>query len=196
MPERRPYRMTARADSAKATGERIIGAVVGLFMEQHYDALSLEQVAVRAGVTVQTVIRRFGGKEALVAAAAARVSADVVAQRNQAPIADIDGAAANLLDHYESTGRLVLRLLQHEHVPSLARIADAGRKIHRRWVVRTLGPLVAKLPAEERRMHLDQMVVSTDVYVWKLLRLDLGRTRPQVQRIIADLLRRIAQKAG
>jgi AcrR family transcriptional regulator len=196
MPTRRTYRMTARAESARATAERIVKAVEELFLEQRYDAISLEQVAARAGVTVQTVIRHFGSKEALVAAAAARVSEAVVAQRSQAPVADIEGAVANLLDHYESAGRLVLRLLEQEHVPTLQPIAEAGRKIHRRWVTRTLGPLLPKLPAEARRMRLDQLLVTTDVYVWKLFRLDLGRTRAQTQRSIADLLRRIASEGG
>ncbi|MFZ5892042.1 MAG: TetR/AcrR family transcriptional regulator [Myxococcota bacterium] len=196
MATRRTYRMTARAESARVTGERIVRAVEELFVERCYDELSLEQIAQRAGVTVQTLIRRFGSKEGLVAAAAARITEAVVAQRSQAPIGDVEGAVENLLEHYESVGRLVLRLLQQEHVPTLARIAEGGRKVHRRWVARTLGPLLSKLPVEERRMRLDQLTVLTDVYIWKLLRLDLGRSRAQVQKTLVDMLQRASAESG
>ena len=187
--------MGARAEAAKATGERILKAVAELFLEHYYDELSLDRIAERAGVTVQTLIRRFGSKEALVAAAALHLTEQVVAQRNQAPVGDVGGAIENLLDHYEAVGRLVLRLLQQEHVPTLARIAAGGRKVHRRWVARTLGPLVVDLPVEERRMRLDQLTVVTDVYMWRLLRLDLGRSRAHVQRSLVDLVTRITGAA-
>ena len=195
MGERRSYRMGARAEAAKATGERILKAVAELFLEHYYDELSLDRIAERAGVTVQTLIRRFASKEALVAAAALHLTEQVVTQRNQAPVGDVGGAIENLLDHYEAVGRLVLRLLQQEHVPTLARIAAGGRKVHRRWVARTLGPLVVDLPVEERRMRLDQLTVVTDVYMWRLLRLDLGRSRAHVQRSLVDLVTRITGAA-
>ena len=57
---KRPYRMTARAESAARTGERIIDAAVEMFSEEPSRSISLDGVAHRAGVTVQTVIRRFG----------------------------------------------------------------------------------------------------------------------------------------
>ena len=67
--KQRPYRMVARAKSTEATGERILDATVELFWERLADQIRLEDVAAVAGVTVQTVIRRFGTKEELFAAA-------------------------------------------------------------------------------------------------------------------------------
>ena len=56
----RTYRMTARADAAERTGERITDAMLRRFAELPYDRIRLEDVAAVAEVTVQTVIRRFG----------------------------------------------------------------------------------------------------------------------------------------
>jgi AcrR family transcriptional regulator len=54
--------MSARAEAAEATGERILDAALELFGERPTDQIPLDEVASRAGVSVQTVIRRFGGK--------------------------------------------------------------------------------------------------------------------------------------
>jgi len=49
--------MDSRAQAAAATGERILDSAVGTFWELPTDKVSLEEVARRAGVSVQTVIR-------------------------------------------------------------------------------------------------------------------------------------------
>src|SRR5512135_1546903 len=80
---RRPYRMQARAEAAAATAERILDAATEIFWETPVDQISMDDVARRAGVTVQTVIRRFGGKGGLMAAAAAREAERVRRQRDE-----------------------------------------------------------------------------------------------------------------
>src|SRR5918997_3412654 len=76
-PNKRPYRMRARAEAAAETGRRILGAVIELHMERFFDQVSLEDIAERAGVTVRTVIRRFGSKERLVEAATEAINMQV-----------------------------------------------------------------------------------------------------------------------
>ena len=66
---RRQYRMTARAASSAATSERIVEAAVALFYERPLAGVVLEDVASRAGVSAQTVLRHFGSREGLFAAA-------------------------------------------------------------------------------------------------------------------------------
>ena len=68
----RPYRMVARAANVVATGERILDATVEAFWKRPSDQISLDDVARRSGVSVQTVIRRFRGKDGLLAAAIER----------------------------------------------------------------------------------------------------------------------------
>ena len=113
---RRPYKMVARAHKrAAATRERILDAAVELFWDSPAEPVALEDVAGRAGVTVQTVIRRFGGREGLFARAAAeREMTRTRSQRDEAPVGDASGAVRLLLDHYEAMGDRVGRLLAEE----------------------------------------------------------------------------------
>ncbi len=186
---KRPYRMRARAEAAAETGRRILEAVIELHTERFFDQVSLEDIAERAGVTVQTVIRRFGSKERLIEAAAEAANRDVVRQRDQAPVGDIEGAVKNLVDHYEEWGDSVLRLLaQEERVAAFRAVTDAGRALHYEWVDRTFAPLLAKRTGEERQRLLAELIAICDVYFWKLLRRDLGLSREQTELAIRETI--------
>ena len=185
----RPYRMQARANAAARTRDRILRAVLDLHVERFHDQITLEDVARRAEVTVQTVLRGFGSRERLIAAAGHYAENVVLAQRATAPIGDVDGAVKNLLEHYEMWGRSALRLLaQEERVPQLRALADRGRAVHYAWVDRTFAPFVARRPNSRLRA---QLIALTDVFVWKLLRLDLRLGRTETASVLKDMLRRI-----
>ncbi len=188
-PQKRPYRMRARAEAAAETGRRILEATIELHSERFFDQVSLEDIAERAGVTVRTVIRRFGSKERLIEAAAEEGKRGVTHQRYQAPIGDIEGAINNLMDHYEEWGDTALRLLaQEERVPAFRSITEAGRAFHYEWVERTFAPLLAKRTEEERRRLLAELIAVCDVYFWKLLRRDLGLSREQTELAIRETI--------
>ena len=188
-PQKRPYRMSARAEAAAETGRRILEAVIELHRERFFDQVSLEDIAERAGVTVQTVLRRFGSKERLVEAAAEEANRQVTHQRYEAPIGDIEGAVNNLVEHYEEWGDSALRLLaQEERVPAFRSITDAGRALHYEWVERTFGPLIAERTGEERWRLLAELIAICDVYFWKLLRRDLGLSREQTELAIRETI--------
>ena len=177
---RRAYRMGARAEAAEGTRVRILDAVIGLHMERYHDQISHEDVAGRAGVAVQTVLRRFGSKERLIDAASEVVRGRVASQRGEAPVGDVAGAVENLVDHYEEWGGSVLRLLaQEERVPAFRKATEAGRDLHREWVERTFAPFLAERAGEERLRLLAELVAVCDVYFWKILRIDLGLDRAQ-----------------
>ena len=187
--QKRPYRMRARAEAAAETGRRILEATIELHSERFFDQVSLEDIAERAGVTVRTVIRRFGSKERLIEAAAEEGERRVTHQRYQAPIGDIEGAINNLVDHYEEWGDTALRLLaQEERLAAFRSITDAGRAFHYEWVERTFAPLLAKRTGEERRRLLAELVAVCDVYFWKLLRRDLGLSREQTELAIRETI--------
>jgi AcrR family transcriptional regulator len=186
---RRRYRMVARAESAAATGECILDAAVEVFWELPSEQISLDEVARRAGVTVQTVIRRFGGRDGLLAAAAEREAERVRRQRDEAPVGDPVRAVRVLVDHYEAMGDRVLGLLaEEERVPGLREIADRGRLVHRDWCARVFAPALAGLVRVERRRRLAQLVAICDVYTWKLLRRDAGLSRRQTELAVVELL--------
>ncbi len=186
---KRAYRMGARAEAAEETRLRILDAVIGLHMERYYDQVSLEDVAQRAGVTVQTVLRRFGSKDRLIDAASEVVRERVMRQRGEAPVGDIAGAVENLVDHYEEWGENVLRLLaQEDRVSAFRRTAEAGRALHYEWVERTFEPMLTERDGEDRRRLMAQLVAVCDVYVWKILSLDLGLSREQTELAIREMI--------
>jgi AcrR family transcriptional regulator len=186
---RRPYRMVARAASAAATGERILDSAVELFWELPGEQVSLDEVARRAGVTVQTVIRRFGGREGLFAAAAEREVERVRAQRDEAPVGDVAGAVRVLVDHYEALGDRVLRLLaEEERVPRLRELAEQGRAYHRDWCARVFAFALDGRAGVERRRRFAQLVAVCDVYTWRLLRRDARLSRRQTELALVELL--------
>jgi AcrR family transcriptional regulator len=186
---RRTYTMGARAEQAARTGERILDAAVDLFYERPSDQIPLDEVARRAGVTVQTVIRRFSGKEGLFAAAAEHGRRAVRDQRDQAPVGNPRRAVTVLYDHYEELGDRVFKLLAEEHrVPGLHAILDDGRAYHRAWCARAFAPALDRLSGPDQERRLNQFVAVCDVYVWKLLRRDGGLTRQQAELAVVELL--------
>src|SRR3954451_12625622 len=186
--ERRPYRMTNRAEAANATAERILDAVTELFWERPTDQVVLKDVADRAGVTVQTVLRKYAGKEALLAAGADRAMSRTGAERAVTP-GDVDAAIEVLMEHYERVGAKVLRLLAEEQSsPMLARFVERGRALHREWCRAVFADTLAPLTGVSRERRLAQLVAVCDVYTWKLLRLDAALSRRQTQIALHELL--------
>ena len=140
-PARRPYRMVARAQAAAATAERILQATADVFWESPTPEVSLEEVARRAGVTVQTVLRRFGSRAGVMAATVEREAARIQTERDRARPGSVQEAVAVLVEHYEETGRKVLRMLAEEaRVPVLKDVVDRGRGVHREWCARMFEP--------------------------------------------------------
>jgi AcrR family transcriptional regulator len=188
--------MVARAESAAATGERILDAAVEVFWELPTAQVSLDEVARRAGVTVQTVIRRFGGREGLLRAAGEREAERVREQRDEAAVGDVHGAVGVLVGHYEELGERVLRMLSEEQrVPGLREIADRGRELHRQWCARVFAPALAARSGIERDRRLAQLVAVCDVYTWKLLRLDCGLSRRQTELALIELLQPMLEQS-
>jgi AcrR family transcriptional regulator len=181
--------MRARAEAAAETGRRILRSVLELHTERFHDEITLEDVAERAGVTAQTVIRRFGSRDRLISAAGEYAETQVLQQRGAAPVGNIDGAVQNLIEHYEELGASVMRLLaQEDRVPQLRAIADRGRAGHYAWVDRTFEPY---LKGRSKRRLRAKLITLTDVYVWKLLRLDLGLNRIEAATVIAEMIRAV-----
>ena len=187
--ERRPYRMQSRAAAAAATGTRILDAAEALFWAEPAADVSLDRVAERAGVTVQTVLRRYKSKDGLFEAAAQRTHERISRQRDTAPEGDLRGAVRNLVDHYEEIGDPVLRLLAEEDkVPGLRKVLDRGRDYHCGWCERVFEAGLAGLRGAARDRRLAQLIAVTDIYMWKLLRRDRALSRRQTELAMRELL--------
>jgi AcrR family transcriptional regulator len=184
--------MTTRAAASAATGQRILEAAQRLFGELPYDQVSLQAVAERADVTVQTVLRRFASKEQLFAAVAERTSRQIRSERDAAPVGDVAGVVCNVVDNYERWGDHFLNLLaQEQRTAAIRAVTDTGRRYHRGWVERSFVPLLAQVPPDDYARRLAQLVAVTDLYVWKVLRRDLGLPRDETEAAVRDLVYRI-----
>jgi AcrR family transcriptional regulator len=187
--EKRPYRMVARAEAAQATSTRVLDAALELFTDHPYEDVSLEAVARLAGVTKQTVLRRFGSKDELFVTAMDHVGEGVTRQRNTAPTGDVAAAVTNLLDHYEGWGDNRLRMLSQENrIPVVAQNVRDGRAYHLSWVERTFAPLLVGREGTARKRRIAALAALTDVYTWKLLRRDLGLSRSATERTLVELI--------
>lgn len=186
---KRSYVQTARARSAQQNGERILAAAYARFISAYYDEVTLDQIAADAGVTVQTVIRRFGSKEGIIRALAELIIRRVVAQRGEAPVGDLREAVVNLVEHYEREGDMALHLLRQEgRVMAYAEVTDHGKRFHSDWCARVFAPWFDGLEGVDRRRRLAQVVAICDVYNWYLLRRQRRLSRRQVELALIELL--------
>jgi AcrR family transcriptional regulator len=185
---KRAYRLGARARAAEETAERIVAAFRRRIGVDWYDAITLEEIAREAGVTVPTIIRRFGGKERLLEAAWAMFNEEITARRTVEP-GDLDGAVRVIVDDYEAVGDVIMRaLMQEERIPALLRVNNRGRAFHRAWIEQSFAPWLVGLSQAARRQRVDALVAATDLYTWKLVRRDMGRSPQHVRAIMRQLI--------
>lgn len=169
----RRYDMSARQEAKTATRDAIVKAAIDTFMAERSFAITLPAVAERADVTVKTVLRHFGSRDRLIDAAWSQAYDEVMAERTPPPD-DLPGALDVLIAHYERRGEIALTMLAADEKDVRAqRMNNAGRLAHREWVETVFAERLPEQAATRLRM-VDVLVVATDVYAWKLLRLDRG----------------------
>jgi AcrR family transcriptional regulator len=191
----RPYRQTRRANQTLANTETIVDATVALIKRaRRLGDITLEDMARESGLTVRSVLRRFGSRESAFEAAFVRLKDELRALRVATPPGDVEAAIGSLLDQYEQIGTLNIRALREEEdMPLLHRVLDEARGIHRDWLRHVFGPHLARLSAAERERRLTALYAATDIYLWKLLRRDLKcdrrSTRDTIRRLVLGVLK-------
>ena len=191
----RPYRQKARAEAAEETARRIAQAFGDLNNEHWFEDITLEEVAARAGVTVRTIIRRFGSKEGLLNGYIDYVAPEIIEMLTTPP-GDVAGDIKRVIDLYESIGDGVIRNLAQElRFPALRPALERGRKEHRRNTEATYAPWLDTLNAKERRRVLDALVVARDIYTWKLVRRDMGHSRAETEAVMLGLVTAILDQS-
>jgi AcrR family transcriptional regulator len=165
----RAYSMAKRAARAALTRERIRQATIALYKEKPED-FSLKAVAAAAQTTVQTILRLFGSKAALIVLAN---EAGMPDRRHGARSRDeIAAALRELHDAYEQRG------------DGIASAGEAERAAQRSWIERHLLPETAA--AEPARLFA--LMVAIDPSTWKLLRQDLGLYRRAAEAVITEMI--------
>lgn len=167
----------------------MLGAALELFLAHDFTAVTLAAVAERAGLSVQTVIRVFGSKEGLVAAAVEQVDGQVAALRHDARPGDVGSIVAAVDRHYEVAADLALRLdAGAAQSPALAALRERAAAGHRQWCEHLAGPWLAGLSGAARRRRVAQVVAVTDVHTWVALRRDAGLSPAQTRLALRELL--------
>ncbi|MBI1351275.1 MAG: TetR family transcriptional regulator [Actinomycetales bacterium] len=185
----RSYTMTARARAVEETRSRIIESCVSMYGERPVPEVGLDDIAARAEVSVQTVLRHFGSRSGLEEAAFERAR-DAVLEERRAPVGDVDAAVRVIVDHYELRGdSSLLMLAQEGHQPLMARVTTEGKSMHRAWVQEVFAPYLTAAADHEELANL--LVVATDVYTWKLLRRDRRMGRDRTERQMRHLVQRV-----
>jgi AcrR family transcriptional regulator len=179
---KRPYRQSARAAAAENLRKRIVAAFHNLLLKRWIDEITLDEVAASAGTTRQTVIRLFGGKDGLLEAVIELVRAEA-APRTSLP-SDVSARAAleSLIAHYEAVGDMVMRFLaQEERHSALRPLLALGRLEHRAWVAE-------RFASTHSSMRITRLIVATDIYTWKLLRRDFGKSQDEVLYLMVGII--------
>lgn len=185
----RSYRKHARAQAERATGTAILDAAFVAFGRESFDRVTLQAIAEVSGVTVQTVIRRFGSKEELFEALVQRERPRILASREAADGEGLEDSLRALIAHYEADGDTVLNFIAQEHrVPLVSEVVREGRRTHRLWVERHCAPLLADTDGADREELLLAAIAATDLYTWKLLRRDRGLDPEGVHAVMIRML--------
>lgn len=175
---KRSYRGNVQAEIAAVTYKRILKATLAQCQTTRPDQLTLEPVATRAGVAVQTILRHFGSKEGLLAAASSAVHAQALARREYVPPGDIPAIVQVLAEQYEQiTPWRSLLPLQEDAAPA-----------HAQWVRQMFAPL---LPPDQSQEPLALLTAITDFPFWHTLRqtLDPEQAAQALQAVISLICR-------
>ncbi len=187
--KKRAYRGTVQAEIAALTEQRIIEAGLTLFDEQWADQITLDQIAERAGVTVQTLLRRFGSKERLANAVSQEAFRRAVQQRIEAPTGDLTTIVHGLIAYYEAGGERMLRgLAQEARHPQLHAIIDVARTSHREWLQRAFKTQLEQRDAVTQARLLAQLSVLTGVSTWYQLRYEAGLNQEETAHALYEMI--------
>jgi AcrR family transcriptional regulator len=192
VPARRPGGRTAR------NREAVFAATIDELGRQGYAQVSIELIALRAGVHKTTIYRRWGNKDALIADALAQAALD---RTDVNDTGDIDEdmrtlARAVVVTITSAAGRATVRALVAEAPPS----AELGEVLARFWTARRahVGPIIeagvarGQLPAGTSAGELMKYIAAPLYY--QLLMTDEPLTTATADRAAAAAI--AAARAG
>lgn len=186
---KRVYTMGARAEQVARNERKILKATAQLWKKYGIQDLTLEKIAERSGVTVRTILRKFGSKEGLLEACIEEDAGDWDMLREGAAVGDLEGILHHLLREYEEMGDAVVRTLSvEEQLPIAHKLLSRGRAYHRAWCMRVFAPYLPAPGDPRYEERLLAFITATEIYLWKLLRRDLGKSPGETTAVFRSLL--------
>jgi len=188
--------MSERAEQVARNDRRIMDAMAELWLEVPLSEITLDKVARRSGVTVRTILRKFGSKEGLLKACIEIDGERFTRKRMQVTPGDLHGILDALLEEYERMGDALIRTLTVEYdFPSTQELLKKARTIHRGWCATVFSPYLPPTSSEKYEIVLSAYIAATEFYLWKLLRRDLGKSLKECRQIFMFSLESLAAKA-
>jgi AcrR family transcriptional regulator len=186
----RPYLQVARAEATQDLSQRIVAAFLSALKMHWLDEITLNAVAAEARTTRQTVLRLFGSKDGLLAAAVEIWPAEIASSYSQPQCTTPEELAAAMVDMQEELGPMFLRVLAlAPRHPELKRFVDLGRERHRQWFRESLKGHLDQVEPVAAEQALNECLIATDTYAWSLLRHAFGKTRAETEATMANMMR-------
>lgn len=194
--KKRSYQMMERAKQVERNDRRIIEAMADLWLELPLSELTLDKVSQRSGVTVRTILRKFGSKEGLFEACIASDRDRFTGKRMQVRPGDLPGIIDALLEEYERMGDVLIRTLTVEYeYPVTQTLLQSAREFHRAWCETVFEPFLPEPESGYHETALSAFITGTEFYLWKLLRKDLGKSPEECREIFLFSLESLTEKA-
>ncbi len=181
-----------QAEIKRRTRSRIVQAALSLFEEKWIDEITLNEIAERAEVTLQTVIRHFGGREGILEAISLPAMGEFISGKQGGDVLptvyEVDEVVPTIGRIYEQerNGRL---MKQEERYPALKRLAEAGRRLHEEWIRRCFAVQLEGLDVAPRERVVRKLLHLTDFYSWHLYRNVYGLDREETERTLTEMVR-------
>jgi AcrR family transcriptional regulator len=190
----RKYNLSNRSKAAEKTAENIISAIGKLWLKYSIHDITLDMIADLSGVNVRTILRKYGSKDGLLEAALQHDVAGIQSIKDQAVAGDVENIVSVLMEEYELTGMAGIRTLAIENdLPLAGKILQKGRLIHKKWCERVFAPYLNPDDSEKKDILLGAFYAATDIYKWKLLRIDLKYDKDQTQKIFIETLKSLTK---
>lgn len=133
--------MLERAERVAQNDRRIMDALADLWLEIPLSELTLSMIAERSGVTVRTILRKYGSKEGLLKAGIENEAGRFTRNRMQVTPGNLSEILNTLLEEYELMGDALIRTLTVEYeFPSTRVLLNKARTIHREWCEMAFAP--------------------------------------------------------
>lgn len=182
----RRYSMERRSANAEATKARVHAVATALYAERPHD-FALKTVAERAGTSVQTILRIYGSKAALLETL---IEAGRTQTRRSMPLpATIEAAIRARYSEYERSGELggpVASEARRDLSPG--KQGESARQSHRAWVEEVFADFLGSQTSLADQARLFGLIAATDISAWKLLRRDYGLYRRAAEAVVIGII--------
>lgn len=181
--EKRKYNASVQAEIRALTHQRVLDGAAALFLEKWLDEMTLQDVAEKSGVTVQTLLRHFGSRDQLFITAIQEIDLGADGRRAEPQSGNVKEIVKAITDYYEEYGDGVLRCLAQEiRFPMLDIPLKKGRVQHRNWVKKVFAIYLTRLSGDERQDLEDQLYSLCEVYLWRIYRIDFKKSRAALEK--------------